>query len=57
MKPTLEDLAARRAAAASESLKMGRKLAANALYNMCILNKQKWKSLPSTRMQSGGRWT
>ena len=44
MKSTLEDLAARRAAAESESLKMACKLAGNALYGMNILNKAKWKS-------------
>ena len=44
MKPVLDDLAARRAEADSESLKMVFKLASKALYGMCILNKAKWKS-------------
>ncbi|MGV2388229.1 MAG UNVERIFIED_CONTAM: DNA polymerase [Microcystis novacekii LVE1205-3] len=44
LKPILEDLAARRAAAKSESMKAACKLSANALYGMTILNKKDWRS-------------
>ena len=44
LKPILEDLAARRAAAKSESMKAACKLSANALYGMTILHRKDWRS-------------
>ena len=44
LKPILEDLAARRAAAKSESLKAACKLSANALCGMTILTTKDWRS-------------
>ena len=43
LKPILEDLAARRAAAKSESMKAACKLSATALYGMTILNTKDWR--------------
>ena len=44
LKPIREDIAARRAAAKSESMEAACKLLSTALYGMTILNKKDWRS-------------
>ena len=54
LKPILQDLAARRAAAKSESMKSACKLSGNALYGMAILNKKDWR--PWVLHTDADRW-